>query len=125
LKCRRLAVGWRYFTRTSDHRETLDVAKTKSTKKSKGENAVIRYLRDTRAELRKVRWPTRQEAWSLTKIVLAVTISMALFMGLMDTVFSWWLGGLVGGSVIAIIFAIVAVVGGIAALVVASMRGAQ
>jgi preprotein translocase subunit SecE len=94
-------------------------------KKSKGENAVIRYLRDTRAELRKVRWPTRQEAWSLTKIVLAVTISMALFLGLLDTVFSWWLGGLVGGGVVAVVFAIVAVVGSIATLVVVSLRGAQ
>jgi preprotein translocase subunit SecE len=94
-------------------------------KKSKSDNAVIRYLRDTRAELRKVRWPTHQEAWSLTKIVLAVTISMALFLGLLDTVFSWWLGGLVGGSVVAIVFAIVAVVGSIATLVVMSLRGTQ
>lgn len=101
------------------------MAKTKTAKKSKGENVVIRYLRDTRAELRKVRWPTRQEAWSLTKIVLAVTISMALFLGLLDTVFSWWLGGLVGSSVIAIIFAILVVVGSIAALVVLSLRRAQ
>ncbi|MBN1813714.1 MAG: preprotein translocase subunit SecE [Anaerolineae bacterium] len=94
-------------------------------KKSKGENVVIRYLRDTRAELRKVRWPTRQEAWSLTKIVLAVTISMALFLGLLDTVFAWWLGGLVGGSVIAIALAVVVVIGSIAALVVLSLRRAQ
>ena len=113
------------IVRITYHRETLDVAKTKATKKSKGGNVVVRYLRDTRAELRKVRWPTRQEAWGLTKIVLAVTVSMALFLGLLDTMFSWWLGGLVGSSIVAIILAIVAVVGSIAALVVMSLRGAQ
>ena len=105
--------------------ETLDVAKTKAARRSRGENAVIRYLRDTRAELRKVRWPTRQEAWSLTKIVLAVTVSMALFLGLLDTVFSWWLGGIVGGSVIAIVVAVLAVVGSVAALVLVGVRGAR
>ncbi len=47
----------------------------------KKENALVRYFRDTRAELRKVRWPSRSEAWSLTKIVLAVTLGMAVFLG--------------------------------------------
>lgn len=100
------------------------MAKTKATKKTKSTVAILRYLRDTRAEMRKVRWPTRQEAWSLTKIVLAVTISMALFMGLMDTLFSWWLAGLVGGGIIAIVLAIVVAVGSVAALVVLSLRRA-
>lgn len=93
--------------------------------RAKKENAIVRYLRDTRAELRKVRWPTRQEAWGLTRIVLAVTISMALFLGLLDYLFSLELSGLVNQQVFAIVIAIVAVVGGIAALVVLSLRRAQ
>ena len=32
-----------------------------------------RYFRETRAELRKVSWPSRDEAWNLTLIVLAAT----------------------------------------------------
>jgi preprotein translocase subunit SecE len=108
------------------------VAKTKATKKSKGGNAVMRYLRDTRAELRKVRWPTRQEAWSLTKIVLAVTISMALVLGLLDYLFSLELRGLVDQTpqaqtahVVAIVIAVIILVGSIAAFVVANLRRAQ
>jgi len=100
------------------------VAKTKA-KKVKKDNAVIRYLRDTRAELRKVRWPTRQEAWGLTRIVLVVTISMALFLGLLDYLFSLELSGLVNRQVFAIVIASVAVVGSIAALVILSLRRAQ
>jgi len=97
----------------------------KTAKKPWSENAVIRYLRDTRAELRKVRWPTRQEAWGLTRIVLAVTLVMALFMGLLDYLFSLWLSGIVGISVVAIVLAGVAVAGGVAALVVLNLRKAQ
>jgi preprotein translocase subunit SecE len=104
----------------------------KTTKKPWSENAVIRYLRDTRAELRKVRWPTRQEAWGLTRIVLAVTVAMALFMGLLDYLFSLELSGLVGKEpvtdtqhVIAIVLAGIAVVGGTAALIGLNLRKAQ
>jgi preprotein translocase subunit SecE len=101
------------------------VAKTKAVKKVKSENAIIRYLRDTRAELRKVRWPTRQEAWGLPRIVLAFTVAMALFMGLLDYLFSLELSGLVGRNIVAIIIACVALVGSIAAFVIMNLREAQ
>jgi preprotein translocase subunit SecE len=106
------------------HREMLDVAKTKAVKKA-SENAIVRYLRDTRAELRKVRWPTRQEAWALTRIVLIVTISMALFMGLLDYLFSLELSGLIAKHTIAIVIAGIAVVASVAALVTLNLRKAQ
>ena len=51
-------------------------------------NAVIRYFRETRIELGKVSWPSRQEAINLTLIVLAVTAGMAVFLGSLDFVFS-------------------------------------
>jgi preprotein translocase subunit SecE len=114
------------------HRETVDVAKTKAVKKATGGNAIVRYLRDTRAELRKVRWPTRQEAWGLTRIVLVVTVAMALFMGLLDYLFSLELSGLVGKEpvtyaqhIIAVVIAVVALVGTLAAFVVVNLRGSQ
>lgn len=47
-----------------------------------------RFWRETIGELRKVTWPTPQEAWALTKIVLIVTVIMAALLGLMDFVFS-------------------------------------
>lgn len=46
------------------------------------------YLKDTRGELRKTTWPTRQQAINLTLIVLAVTIVMAIFLGALDFVFA-------------------------------------
>ena len=55
---------------------------------SKPTNPVLRYFYEARGELRKVTWPTRDEAWRLTLIVLAVTIAFALFLWAFDTVFS-------------------------------------
>jgi preprotein translocase subunit SecE len=73
------------------------VARTKTDKKSTGsDNAVFRYIRETRGEIRKVTWPTRQESQRLTAIVLGVTALMALFLGLLDFVFSKGVQSLVG-----------------------------
>lgn len=61
----------------------------KTSKKSGGQsNALLRYVRETRGELRKVTWPTREESQRLTAIVLGVTAVMALFLGLLDLIFS-------------------------------------
>jgi preprotein translocase subunit SecE len=86
------------------------VTKAKVTKKK--ENAIVRYLRDTRSELRKVHWPSRDEAWSLTKVVMAVTVSMAAFLGFLDYLFSLELKGIIEGNAIAIGALLVVVVAG-------------
>ena len=62
----------------------------------KSENRLVRYLKETRAELRKVTWPTREQAINLTLIVLAVTLAMALFLGAFDWLFSRLVRALVG-----------------------------
>lgn len=54
----------------------------------KPDNVIVRYLKETRAELRKVSWPTRQQATNLTLIVLAVTVAMAIFLGTVDFIFA-------------------------------------
>jgi preprotein translocase subunit SecE len=65
------------------------VANTKRAKQSGDVNPVVRYFRETRGELRKVTWPTREEAWRLTLIVLGVTAAMAIFLGvILDAAFS-------------------------------------
>ena len=51
-------------------------------------NSILRFKDETVGELRKVTWPTRQEATNLTTIVLIVIASMALFLGLLDILFS-------------------------------------
>jgi len=47
-----------------------------------------RYLRETRAELRKVTWPTRDEAVKLTIVVLVTILVMAILLGVLDLIFA-------------------------------------
>jgi preprotein translocase subunit SecE len=63
------------------------VAKSASAKKQR-ENAIVRYLRETWFELKKVSWPTRKEAVNLTVVVILVTSFLAIVLGFMDWVFS-------------------------------------
>ncbi len=62
----------------------------KGAKKSarKQPNFITRYLRETVGELRKVSWPTRQEATSLTIVVLIVIAVMSTFLGVLDMIYS-------------------------------------
>lgn len=55
--------------------------------KTKSENRLVRYLRDTRAEVAKVTWPTREEGLRLTGIVLIVTLLSGIFLWLADSFF--------------------------------------
>ena len=48
----------------------------------KQDNRFKRYFKETRAEVRKVHWPTRAEARSLTTVVLVITILMTIFLGM-------------------------------------------
>jgi preprotein translocase subunit SecE len=71
------------------------------------------YLRDTRAELRKVTWPTRKEAQHLTLIVLGATVSMAIILGLADYAFGEIMRGMVLGSWTGYVAALVATAAGV------------
>ena len=96
------------------------MAKGKSAKKKakSKDNAVMRYLRETRAELRKVHWPTREEAWNLTKVVIVVTVSMALLLGLLDYLFALELRGIIDGNAIAIGVVVLVAVASVLAVVI-------
>lgn len=61
---------------------------TKQIEKVKQPGKLARWWRETIGELRKVAWPTPQEAWRLTKIVLVVMALMSILLGLLDFVFS-------------------------------------
>jgi preprotein translocase subunit SecE len=54
----------------------------------KPENALVRYFKDTRAELAKVTWPTREEGFRLTSVVLIVTTVSAIVLFGVDSIFS-------------------------------------
>ena len=55
---------------------------------AKKDNFIIKYFKETRAELRKVNWPSRQEALNLTLIVVAFTVFMAALLGIIDYIFA-------------------------------------
>lgn len=97
---------------------------TKAVEGVKQDNRLVRYIKETRAELRKVHWPSRKEARNLTLIVLAVTIAMAIFLGLIvDFFFSWLSGGIFTASIdFRFVVLVVLGVAGIAALVIV-LRG--
>ena len=45
------------------------------------------YYQDTRAELKRVVWPTRQEALRLTLLVVVVTVALGVALGIVDFMF--------------------------------------
>lgn len=58
-------------------------------KASMKENRIMRYFRETIAELRKVNWPTREEATNLTLVVVVTIVAMSIFLGvIVDGIFS-------------------------------------
>lgn len=51
-------------------------------------NRIQRIFRETIGELRKVNWPTWQEAKNLTIIVIIVTFGMSALLGFLDFIFA-------------------------------------
>ena len=52
----------------------------------KKKNPIAHFYRETVGELRKVSWPTREEAMNLTMIVIVVLVGMAVFLGAIDLI---------------------------------------
>jgi preprotein translocase subunit SecE len=59
---------------------------------TKKPNAVVRYFRETSGELRKVTWPTRQEARRLTTVVVIVVAVTSAVLGAFDFGFARLIG---------------------------------
>lgn len=47
-------------------------------------NKVANFFRESKAELRKVVWPTREEVVSSVKVVIVLTIVVSVILGLLD-----------------------------------------
>ncbi len=60
------------------------------------DNPIVRYLRETRAELSKVSWPTRQEATNLTLVVLVTVLFSSIILGAFDYLFAYLFGLIIG-----------------------------
>ena len=47
------------------------------------------FLKETRIELRKVVWPTRQETFKTTGIIMIAVVIVAIFLWIVDAFFTW------------------------------------
>ena len=50
--------------------------------------SLTQYIKDSRAELKKVQWPTRQETTRYTILVIVISIAVAAFLGFFDYIFN-------------------------------------
>ena len=60
-------------------------------------HSVQRFFQETLAELKKVSWPSRQEAIHLTEIVIVVIFIMAAILGGLDYLYAKFFGVILGG----------------------------
>ena len=47
---------------------------------------VVNYFKESKAELKKVSWPTRKETINHTSLVIGISLGVAIFFGLLDYV---------------------------------------
>lgn len=52
---------------------------------------VAQFLKEVRNELSKVSWPTKNQVVQYTIVVVAISLAIAVFLGLLDFVFEWML----------------------------------
>jgi len=50
-------------------------------------NKITKFLKDAKAELQKVNWPTKQQTINYTLTVVAVSLIVAIFLGGLDYLF--------------------------------------
>lgn len=71
---------------------------SRETIEARQENRFQKWYRETRAELSKVSWPTREEGMRLTGIVIAVTVASAIVIFGVDSLFSSIVGLLISAG---------------------------
>jgi preprotein translocase subunit SecE len=49
----------------------------------------IVFLREVKAEVKKVTWPSKNEVYSTTIVVIIATIFFGVYLYLLDILFSW------------------------------------
>lgn len=59
-------------------------------------NKIANFVKESRVELKKVNWPTKQQTINYTLIVIGLSIAVALFLGGLDLVFQAILKKLIG-----------------------------
>ena len=49
----------------------------------------VNFLKDVKAEIKKVTWPSKTEVTNTTIVVIAATIFFGFYLFFMDVIFSW------------------------------------
>ncbi|MEI6596943.1 MAG: preprotein translocase subunit SecE [bacterium] len=49
---------------------------------------IINYIKASIEEMKKVSWPTRKETYNYTLLVIFISLGVALFLGLLDLIFT-------------------------------------
>jgi preprotein translocase subunit SecE len=52
-------------------------------------NKSVEFLKETRMEMKKVTWPTREEALNYTVAIVVISAAVAFFLGGLDFLFQW------------------------------------
>lgn len=52
---------------------------------------IINFLKEARAELKKVNWPSKKQTINYTLIVIGISIAVAIFLGGLDYFFGYLL----------------------------------
>ncbi len=52
-------------------------------------NKITQFLREARAELMKVNWPSKKQTINYTLAVIGISIAVAIFLGGLDYLFSY------------------------------------
>jgi len=52
-------------------------------------NKLWTFVKEARAELRKVNWPTRAQTVKFTSVVIGVSLAVAVFLGTLDYLFEY------------------------------------
>ena len=72
------------------------ISNTTTNKKTGKFNLIMNFIREAKAELKKVTWPTRRQIWYWTLVVIAFTLIVSLYLGLVDFVLAWIFRTLLG-----------------------------
>ena len=68
----------------------------KATEKTTKMSSLMNFIREAKAELKKVTWPTRRQMWYWTLIVIVFTLCVSLYLGLIDFILAWLFSALLG-----------------------------
>jgi len=68
----------------------------KTAEKTTKMSSLMNFIREAKAELKKVTWPTRRQMWYWTLVVIVFTLCVSLYLGLIDFLLAWLFSALLG-----------------------------